>query len=63
MIKAVMIQTLDLGNALENMLMVRNCCKYPGYNLMYECTVVGDSFGFTVRRGSTFDCKIEEIPL
>ena len=61
---AVMVQTLAIGNALENnMLVLRNCCTYPGYNLTYECTVVGNSFGITVWRGSAFDCKIEEISL
>ena len=59
----VKIMVLTLGNALENMLVLRSCCTYPGYNLTYECTVVGDRFGFTVWRGSAFDCKIEEIPL
>ena len=43
--------------------MLRHCCTYPGYNLTYECTVEGDSSGFTVWRGSAFDCKIEEITL
>ena len=59
----VKIMVLTLGNALENMLVLRSCCTYPGHNLTYECTVMGSSFGFTVWRGSAFDCKIEEIPL
>ena len=57
----IMVQTL--GNALENMLVLRSCCIYPGYNLTYECAIMGDSFGFTVWQGSAFDCKIREITL
>ena len=33
-------------------------CTCPGFNLNYECTVMGTDAGFTVWRGSALDCEI-----
>ena len=34
-------------------------CVCPGYQLMYECTIVGSAIQYTVWKGSALDCNSE----
>ena len=38
-------------------------CTCPGFNVTYECTVMGTDAGFTVWRGSAFNCASNDIIL
>ena len=52
--------------ALENSnikLIQRGCYAPLGYVSTYECTVEGTILGYTVWRGSAFDCTNEEMSL
>ena len=53
----------DIGDALENKLVIKSGCICPGFNLIYECTVMGSSAGFTVWQGTALNCSSNEISL
>ena len=44
-------------------LIQKTTCTCSGYNVIYECTVMGSSFGNTLWAGSAFNCSLEEIIL
>ena len=44
-------------------MIIKGDCVCPGLSLTYECTVKGTVNGFTVWRGSAFDCASNEIIL
>ena len=41
----------------------KTTCTCFGYNVTYECTVIGSLFGSTIWGGSAFNCSLEEIIL
>ena len=52
---------LVLGNRLH---LRSNHCKCPGDTLTFECSVVGESYGITIWRGTALDeCEDQEISL
>ena len=53
----------DNDFVVNNTLVQKSCCTYPGYTSTYECTIVGTPLGTTVWRGSAFDCLSREIAL
>ena len=54
----------DLDNALDNQLALKNGCTCHGYNLTYECTVVGRPSEITIWRGSALsNCQNNELSL
>ena len=44
-------------------LIQKTTCTCSGYNVTYECTVMGSHFGNTIWAGSAFNCSLEEITL
>ena len=44
-------------------MMLTSECICPGFNVTYECTVMGTENGFTVWQGSALDCIGNEIAL
>ena len=48
---------------MKNELVVASDCICPGFNLTYECVVMGTDAGFTVWRGSALDCTSNGIIL
>ena len=51
------------SDALKNELIITSDCACPSYRVTYECTVQGTENGFTVWRGSAFNCVSNEITL
>ena len=55
--------TFCVASGQNEHLILRSGCVYPGYNLIYECTVKGGAGGATVWQGTAFDCLSNEITL
>jgi hypothetical protein len=54
-------ESVDLHNEFKFV----NGCSCPGYNVTYECTVMGEITGATIWTGTAFDCAAtsDEITL
>ena len=58
-----MIIIIGRSDALRSGLITTDICICPGSSLTYECTVMGTIDGFTIWRGSAFNCEGNEITL